>query len=111
MAKKQNRPTKLHIKKGDQVIVIAGASKGVKGEVLEVNAKNYTAVVEGANNRKKHVKPTNESQGGIVDFAAPIHLSNIMLVDPSTGKGCRIGRKKENGQTVRFSKQSGEIIK
>lgn len=111
MSKNKNIPAKLHIKKGDNVVVIAGSSKGVEGEVLEVNPKNYTAVVEGANTRKKHTKPTNESQGGIVEFSAPIHISNIMLKDPSTGKPCRIGRKKVDGSTVRYSKSSGEIIK
>lgn len=107
----KNSVKKLHIKKGDQVMVIAGASKGVKGEVLEVIYKDGRVVVDGANMVKKHTKPTNESQGGIVEKPASIHISNVALIDPQSGKATRIGRKKENGKTVRYSKTSGEIIK
>lgn len=101
---------KINIRKGDKVVVVAGSSKGTQGEVLRVNRKSYTAVVEGANVRKKHVKPTQESAGGIQEFNAPIHISNIMLVDPSTGKPTRVGRKEVDGKSVRYSKSSGEII-
>lgn len=108
---KGNNKVKIHIKKGDKVRVIAGASRGVEGEVLEIDRRKYTAVVDGANSRKRHVKPSNVDQGGIVEFTAPIHISNLMLIDPSTGKPCRVGRKEQDGETVRFSKASGEIIK
>lgn len=105
------RSNKLHVKKGDQVIVIAGSSKGHQGEVLQVLAAKDRVIVEGANLVKKHVKPTQESQGGIVEQPAGIHISNVALVDPTSGKACRVGRKKEDGKSVRYSKQSGEIIK
>jgi len=102
---------KIHIKKGDEVIVTEGAYKGKKGRVLEVYPKKYRALVEGVNIIKKHQKPTNEAQGGIIEKEAPVHISNIMLVDPKTGEATRIGRKLVDGKMVRFSKKSGEIIK
>ncbi len=114
MTKKSNKSRfapKLHIKKGDRVIVIAGASKGTTGEVLEVLPKKNRVIVEEANVVKKHQKPTNENAGGIIEKAAPIHISNVMHVDPKTGEPTRIGRKEVNGKLVRYSKKSGEIIK
>ena len=102
---------KLHIKKGDKVVVIAGADRGTKGEVLEVLPEKNRAVVEGVNLRKKHTKPTQDNPGGINEIAAPIHISNLMLIDPKSGDGTRVGRREENGKIVRFSKKSGEIIK
>jgi len=102
---------KVHIKKGDEVIVTEGAYKGKKGRVLEVYPKKYRALVEGVNIIKKHQKPTNDSQGGIIEKEAPVHISNIMLVDPKTGEATRIGRKLVDGKMVRYSKKSGEIIK
>ena len=101
----------MHIKKGDQVIVTEGAYKGKKGSVLEVFPVKYRALVEGVNIVKKHQKPTNEEQGGIIEKEAPVHISNIMLVDPKTGEATRIGRKLVDGKLVRYSKKSGEIIK
>lgn len=92
-------------------MVIAGAYKGTTGSVLEIFPKKNKAVVEGVNIRKKHAKPTQDSQGGIVDLAAPIHISNLMLVDPKTGEPTRVGRRVENGKVVRYSKKSGETIK
>ena len=114
MAKKAKQPAftaKLKIKKGDQVVVIAGSSKGKKGEVLEVLRAKNRAIVEDVNVVKKHNKPTNENPGGIVEQPAPIHISNLALVDPKTGEPTRVGRKIENGKIVRYSKKSGEIIK
>ncbi len=109
---KQKRFTpKLHIKKGDQVVVIAGAYKGVEGEVLEVFPEQNRAIVEDVNIRKKHAKPTETDPGGIQEIPAPIHASNLMLVDPKTGEPTRIGRKEVDGKLVRYSKKSGEIIK
>jgi large subunit ribosomal protein L24 len=102
---------KLKIKKGDQVIVISGSNKDKTGEVLEVLTGVSRIVVDGVNVVKKHQKPTNESQGGIVEIPAPIHISNVMLLDPKSGKGTRVGRKVEDGKMVRYSKKSGEIIK
>ena len=104
---------KLHIKKGDTVIVNSGTSKGQKGRVLEVITKTERAIVEGVNMMKKHTKPNAESpQGGIVEKEAPVHISNLMLVDPKSGEATRIGRRlDDNGKLVRFSKKSGEEIK
>lgn len=104
---------KLHIKKGDTVVVLAGNDKGSKGKVLEVIRDKDRAIVEGVNMIKKHTKPNAENpQGGIVEKEAPIHISNLMLVDPKTGNPTRIGRKLgDNGKLVRYSKKSGEEIK
>lgn len=104
---------KLHIKKGDTVVVNTGNDKGQKGRVLEVFTKTSRAIVEGVNMMKKHTKPNAESpQGGIIEKEASIHISNLMLVDPKTGEATRIGRRlDDNGKLVRFSKKSGEEIK
>ena len=104
---------KLHIKKGDTVQVIAGDDLGKKGRVLEIIRKTNRAIVEGVNIMKKHTKPNTEyPQGGIVEKEAPIHISNLMLVDPKTGNATRIGRRlNESGKLVRYSKKSGEEIK
>ena len=103
---------KLHIKKGDTVMVITGNNKGQKGRVLEVITKTERAIVEGVNLMKKHTKPNAETpQGGIVEKEAPIHISNLMLVDPKEGP-TRIGRRlNDKGKLVRYSKKSGEEIK
>src|SRR5690554_1437477 len=104
---------KLHIKKGDIVVVNAGTSKGQEGKVLEVFPEKQRAIVEGVNMVSKHTKPNAENpQGGILKKEAPIHISNLNLKDPSTGKATRIGRREgENGKLVRYSKKSGEEIK
>jgi large subunit ribosomal protein L24 len=103
---------KLHIKKGDNVVVITGNDKGQKGRVLEVIRKTDRAIVEGVNMIKKHTKPNAENpQGGIVEREAPVHISNLMLADPKLG-ATRIGRRKDDkGKLVRYSKKSGEEIK
>jgi large subunit ribosomal protein L24 len=105
--------TKLHIKKGDTVVVIAGESKGQRGKVLSVQVEKQRAVVEGINMVSKHTKPNaKNTQGGIVKQEAPVHISNLMLVEPSTGNPTRTGRRiGENGKLVRYSKKSGEEIK
>ena len=104
---------KLHIKKGDSVIVITGESKGQKGRVLEVDREKYRALVEGINMVSKHTKPnTKAPQGGIIKKEAPVHISNLMLIDPASGKPTRIGKKlNEKDKLVRYSKKSGEEIK
>ena len=113
MHKSKKMQTKLHIKKGDTVIVISGNYKGQKGNVLEVIREKSRAIVEGVNLVKKHTKPNAENpQGGIIEKEAPIHISNLMHVDPKTGEKTRIGRKVgANGKLVRYSKKSGEEIK
>jgi len=104
---------KLHIKKGDMVYVNTGESKGQKGRVLEVIRDTNRAIVEGVNMISKHTKPNaNNPQGGIVKQEASVHISNLNLIDPSSGEPTRIGRKKnDNNKLVRVSKKSGEEIK
>jgi len=106
-----HKTSKLHVKKGDKVVVISGAYKGTEGEVKEIFPKKYRAIVEGVNVMKKHTKPTADQPGGINEVETPIHLSNLLLVDPKSGDGTRIGRKKDGDKSVRYSKKSGEIIK
>ncbi|TFG43881.1 MAG: 50S ribosomal protein L24 [Bacteroidia bacterium] len=104
---------KLHIRKGDTVSVITGESKGQKGRVLEVDRDKNRAIVEGVNTVSKHTKPNAKSpQGGILKKEAPINLSNLMLIDPASGKPTRIGRRlNDKNKLVRYSKKSGEEIK
>ena len=104
---------KLHIKKGDTVVVIAGNSKGQEGKILEVVRETERAIVEGVNLVSKHTKPNAKSpQGGIIKQEATIHVSNLMHKDPKTGKPTRIGRRLDKkGKLVRYSKKSGEEIK
>jgi large subunit ribosomal protein L24 len=104
---------KLHIKKGDLVKVIAGDSKGQQGKVLKVDPEKERAIVEGVNMVSKHTKPNAKNpQGGIVKQEAPIHISNLMVVD-SKGNATRVGRKidEKSQKLVRYSKKSGEVIK
>ncbi len=108
---KTNKLPKLHVKKGDKVVILAGADKGKTGSILEVFPNKYRAVVDGINIVKKHTKPTQDNPGGINEIPAPVHISNLAVVDPKTGEGTRIGRKEVDGQLVRYSKKSGEIIK
>ena len=89
---------KFHIKKGDTVMVIAGESKGDSGRVIRVIPKQNRAVVEGINMVFKHQKPSAANpQGGRMEMEAPLHISNLMLVDPKSGEPTRIGRKKDDG--------------
>lgn len=103
---------KLKIKKGDTVKVIAGDDKGQQGKVLSVNVEKSRAIVEGINLISKHTKPNAANpQGGIVKKESTIHISNLMLVD-NAGNATRVGRKEDkNGDLVRYSKKSGEVIK
>lgn len=103
----------MHINKGDSVIVITGEAKGQQGRVLEVLVKKRRAIVEGVNMVSKHTKPNAQNpQGGILKKEAPIHISNLLLVDPSSGEPTRIGRRlNENNKLVRYSKKSEEEIK
>ena len=117
---------KFHIKKGDLVQVNAGEDKGKQGKVLATSPKADTVTVEGVRMQKKHVRVwwkkkafsffrlscSAMSQGGIIKQEAPIHISNLNVIDPSTNKPTRIGRKKdEKGNLVRYAKKSGEILK
>jgi len=110
VAQKRFAP-KLHVKKGDMVMAIAGSSKGKQGIILRVFPDKNKALVEGLNMVTKHNKPTQQgAQGSIEKMEASIHISNLMLVDPKTGQPTRIGRKEVNGKIERYSKKSGEII-
>ncbi len=112
MERKNNSQPKLKIKKGDTVKVIAGESKGQEGKVLEVLLESRKVIVERVNLVSKHTRPNaKNTQGGIVKQEAPIHISNVMLVDPSSGKPSRVGRKEVDGKLVRYAKKSGEVIK
>ena len=102
---------KPFLRKGDKVIVISGSDKGKQGNVVEVILDKQRVIVEDVNIVKKHRKPTQNTPGGNVEIPAPIHVSNVMLVDPKSGEPTRIGRKEVDGKNVRFSKKSGEIIK
>lgn len=104
---------KLHIKKGDQVIVNSGEYKGQKGRVLTVDRDKSRAIVEGVNMVSKHTKPNaNNPQGGITKQEAAVHISNLNLVDPSSGEATRAGRRlSDNNKLVRYAKKSGEEIK
>ena len=105
--------SKLHIKSGDTVYVNAGEDKGKTGKVVKVLVEKNRAIVEGVNMVSKNQKPNAKNpQGGIVKMEAPIHISNLNVVDPKTGKPTRIGRRKnDDGKLVRFAKKSGEEIK
>lgn len=101
---------KQNIRSGDNVVVIAGDDKGKTGVVLAVQLDKQRAIVEGVNIVKKHVKATQDAEGGIQEMAAPVHLSNLALVDPKTGTATRVGRKLVDGKSVRYSKKTGNII-
>jgi large subunit ribosomal protein L24 len=105
--------SKVYIKKGDNVKILAGDSKGKTGKVLEVEVESYRAIVENVNLATKHSKPNAKNpKGGILKQEMPIHISNLMLVDAS-GKATRVGRTKDakSNKSVRVSKKSGEVIK
>ncbi|MCB9431437.1 MAG: 50S ribosomal protein L24 [Ardenticatenaceae bacterium] len=107
----------MRIKVNDEVVVIAGNYKGVRGTVQRVFPKENRVVVSGVNVVKKHQKPRptggrTQAQGGIIEFEAPIHASNVMLIDPSSGEPTRVGvRRDENGRRIRFAKTSGNDLK
>lgn len=104
---------KLNIKKGDNVMVIAGNHKGQSGRVLFVNIEKNRAIVEGVNMLSKHTRPNADNpKGGIVKQEAGVHMSNLKIIDKS-GKPTRIGRKadEKTGKSVRYSKNTGEVIK
>jgi large subunit ribosomal protein L24 len=103
---------KLHIKKDDTVMIISGNFKGRKAKVLEVFPAQNKAIVEGINLVTKHVKPSAQNpEGGRNEQEAPIHISNLMVVDPSSGEPSRVGRKaNDSGKLQRYSKKTGEFI-
>lgn len=112
MEKKKTTKQKLHIKKGDNVMVLSGNSNGKTGKVLEIFVEKQRAIVEGVNIVTKHVKPSaSNPEGGINKTEAAIHISNLKVVDPATGEATRIGRKlNSDGKLQRYSKKTGEFI-
>jgi large subunit ribosomal protein L24 len=110
--KLESHNNKLHVKKDDTVFVITGKDKGKKGRVIAAYPRENRVLVEGVNLVKKHAKPSQQNpQGGIVTQEAPIHVSNVMLIDPKSGEPTRIGYKVlDNGKKVRVAKKSGEVI-
>ncbi|EXX88966.1 50S ribosomal protein L24 [Paenibacillus darwinianus] len=102
----------MHVKKDDNVIVITGKDKGKKGRVIAAYPRQNRVLIEGVNMVKKHTRPSQQNpQGGIVEQEAAIHVSNVMHVDPKSGKPTRVGYKVlENGNKVRIAKKSGEVI-
>lgn len=102
---------KIYIKKGDTVYVNAGNDKGKTGKVLEVIVDRDRAVVEGVNIVSKHTKPNSaHPQGGIIKQEASVHISNLNLIDPKSGKATRVGYRVQDGKKVRYAKKSGEEI-
>ena len=107
----KNKVKKMRIRKGDQVIVLTGREKGKTGEVLRVDRELNRVLVQGVNMMKRHQRPTQTSPGGINEFEAAIHASNVALVDPKTDKPTRVGFKiLGDGKKVRFARRSGEVI-
>ena len=113
MERKSNKQAKLKIRKGDTVQIIAGDDRGKEGKVLEIDLERRRVVVEGHNIVKKHQKPTaGKPEGEIKKIEAAIHISNVMLKDPASGKPTRVGRKlNAKGKLQRYAKKTGELIK
>ena len=104
---------KAHVRKGDTVVVLSGKDRGKQGKVLRVNAGKGTAIVERVNFQKKHTRPNPQKniKGGIVEREAPIHASNVMLVDPDTNEPTRVGTKVlPDGRRVRIARKSGTTV-
>ncbi len=102
---------KLHVKKGDTVVVISGAGKGHEGKILSVDPKKERVVVEGHKTLKRHTKPNQANpQGGIVEKAGSVHVSNVMVVDPETKKPSRIRKTEQDGKRVRVTVKSGAVL-
>ena len=102
---------KMRVKKGDKVVVICGRENGKRGEVLKVFPQDSRVLVQGVNMVKRHSRPTSSSAGGIIEKEAPLHVSNVALVDPKSDRATRVGyRRLEDGRKVRFAKRSGEVI-
>jgi len=100
----------MNLKVGDKVVVIAGSNKGKEGKITKTIAKENRVIVEGVNVVKKHKKGNGQETGGILEVEAPIHVSNVMLIDPKTKKRTRIGHTIEKDKKVRVAKKSGEKI-
>lgn len=100
----------MKIKTGDTVVVIAGKNRNKTGRVMKIDSKNMRVVVEGVNKVTRHYKKTKQGAGQQIEFEAPIHISNVMVLDPKTKKGARVGYKMDGKKKVRYSKKSGDIL-
>ena len=102
---------KMKVRKGDRVIVVAGKDKGKRGEIIRAIPTERRVIVQGVNVVKRHTKPSAASPGGLVEKEAPIHVSNVALLDPKEDKPTRVGIKVlDDGRRVRFAKRSGEVL-
>lgn len=103
--------TKLHVKKGDTVLVLSGKDKGKQGKIIQALPKKDKVVVEGVNQVKRHTRPSaTYPEGGIITKEAPLHVSKVMLVCPACNKASRTGKREVNGKSVRFCKKCNEVI-
>lgn len=102
---------KLHVKKGDTVLVLSGKDKGKQGKIVEASPKKSKVIVEGVNKVKRHTKPSQSApQGGIIVKEAPMHVAKVMLVCPACAKATRIAKKEVSGKMLRACKKCGEIV-
>ena len=101
---------KFKIKKGDQVVVTTGRDKGRRGEVVEVRRTENRVLVQGCNIIKRHTRATQDNPGGIINKEAPLHISNVSLIDPDSGKATRIGYEVKDGKKIRIARRSGKAL-
>jgi large subunit ribosomal protein L24 len=101
---------KFKIKKGDEVVVTTGRDKGRRGEVIEVRRSENRVLVQGCNIVKRHTRATQTNPGGIVNKEAPLHISNVSLIDPDSGKATRVGYEVKDGKKIRIARRSGKAL-
>ena len=101
---------KFKIKKGDQVVVNTGRDKGRRGEVIEVQRTENRVLVQGCNIVKRHTRPTQTNPGGIINKEAPLHISNVSLIDPDSGNATRVGYEVKDGKKIRIARASGKAL-
>ena len=101
---------KFKIKKGDQVVVNTGRDKGRRGEVIEVQRTENRVLVQGCNIVKRHTRPTQTNPGGIINKESPLHISNVSLIDPDSGKATRVGYEVKDGKKIRIARASGKAL-
>ncbi len=110
MTRRRQTFSKWKLRKGDQVIIVAGRSKGASGKIDNINRKRSGVTIAGVNMMRKHTKPTQNSPGGIIDKPMPLHISNVAMLDPRQGGPTRVGFRIEDGHKVRYAKKSGAIL-
>ena len=101
---------KFKIKKGDEVIVTTGRDKGRRGEVIEVRRAENRVLVQGCNIVKRHTRATQDNPGGIINKEAPLHISNVSLIDPDSGQATRVGYEVKDGKKIRIARRSGKAL-